>query len=302
MDNKYLDCDNYVCKDYYTYCTDLYEPGYKQMYNQDGGKQEENELYNYLSCTAYTNEYGQDFFVGPHCGSDHYTISLGVFSDENCVDYTGETVSLAKILGYGYDDETFFHIPHECISCDGSAQFEQDEERYSEMYKGEGAYGEYVEAPNSDFDDVVAVCAALFERSAQCHIHMSNYGKMTNYMDEVDVEYEQRYCNFIDNIVYGTYNEYGEIKLKNDSFDLADWRNPEQYSKVHSVNMPVGQAVLLSMSVLAVVALSALAFVTQRALTRGRSSPWKPRFGKFGKKSVEGSESASGPATNASLI
>ena len=153
VDQTYMPCDEYVCKDYYTYCSDLYEPNYKTMYNDENGQQqynqyqqtyqqvynnggggngykyydydynqqqEENELYQFLECTEYVNEYGQQYFVGPHCASDHYTISLGVFSDENCVDYLGETISLSKVLGYGYDDESFFHLPHECISCDGA--------------------------------------------------------------------------------------------------------------------------------------------------------------------------------------
>merc|ERR1711915_930909 len=168
------------------YCSDLYEPNYKQMYadenqganayqeyqnnnqqnqqqyqnyyqnqNQNGNygnygnrrtEENKNELYQFLQCTEYENEYGQQYYVGPHCGSDHYTISLGVFSDENCVNYLGETVSLSKVLGYGYDDESFFHLPHECISCDGAHQFEEDEGRYNEMYTGYGVYGEYVEA------------------------------------------------------------------------------------------------------------------------------------------------------------
>jgi len=177
VDQTYMPCDEYVCKDYYTYCSDLYEPQYKQMYNDGnqnnnqnnnygggnnnynynynnayaygnvngnvngnnyyggggGGnnaykyynydymeQQNQNQLYDFLQCTGYDNEYGQRYFVGPHCGSDHYTISLGVFADENCVEYLGETVSLSKVLGYGYDDESFFHLPHECISCDGA--------------------------------------------------------------------------------------------------------------------------------------------------------------------------------------
>merc|ERR1711865_974993 len=196
VDQTYMPCDEYVCKDYYTYCSDLYEPNYKTMYNDENGQQqynqyqqtyqqvynngggggggngykyydydynqqqEENELYQFLECTEYINEYGQQYFVGPHCASDHYTISLGVFSDENCVDYLGETISLSKVLGYGYDDESFFHLPHECISCDGAQQFQEDDERYNEMYMGQGVYGEYVEAPNEEFDDVVAMCAA----------------------------------------------------------------------------------------------------------------------------------------------
>jgi len=269
-----------------------------------GEQQDQNELYRFLECTQYINEYGQEYFVGPHCGSDHYTISLGVFSDENCVDYLGGTISLSKVLGYGYDDESFFHLPHECISCDGAKQFNEDEERYSEMYIGVGVYGEYVEAPNEEFDDIVAMCAALFERSAQCNIHMNNYEMMTKYMENLDAEFEQRYCNFIDNIVYGSYNENGEIKLRADSFDLSDWRNPEQYKKLR---MPAGQAVGLALSILLVVALSALAFITQRSLTR-RSTPWKPkRISSSVERQDSGiymgrSRSGSVPAANPPLI
>ena len=340
VDQAFMPCDEYVCNDYYTYCSELYEPNYKQMYNDEGNnnnnnnnnkdqnyyqqyyqnqqnnnqaqnyaeyyqnyqqnyqqnmqnnyyesnynyqeqQQNKNELYQFLECSEYENEYGQQFFVGPHCGSDHYTISLGVFSDENCVNYVGETISLSKVLGYGYDDESFFHLPHECISCDGAQQFEDDEQRYQEMYTGWGVYGEYVEAPNEEFDDIVGMCAALFERSAQCNIHMNNYGTMSNYMDKIDLAFEQRYCAFIDNIVYGTYDEMGEIKLKADTFDFNDWRNPDQYKKL---KMPAGQAIGLALSILLVVALSALAFITQRSLTR-KGTPWRPR--RFQKKSVE---------------
>jgi hypothetical protein len=141
------------------------------------------------------------------------------------------------------------------------------------MQKGQGVYGEYVEPPNTEFDDIVAMCAALFERSAQCNIHMQNYEMMAKYMDTMDAEFEQRYCNFIDNIVYGSYDEEGEIKLKPESFDLADWRNPEQYKKIR---MPAGQAVMLSLSILLVVALAALALFTQRSLKR-QSTPWRPK-------------------------
>lgn len=77
-------------------------------YNEE---QEQNRLYDFLACTQHIDEYGQEYFVGPHCGSDHYTITLGVFADENCVEYLGESVSLSKVLGYGYDEESFFSSP-----------------------------------------------------------------------------------------------------------------------------------------------------------------------------------------------
>jgi len=312
IDQQFEPCDEYVCKDYYTYCSDLYEPQYKQMYSNGNQNQNQNEnnnddanyqynykdaqdqqseLYAFLDCTEYTNQYGQQYYVGPHCGSDHYTISLGIFSDENCVNFIGETVSLSKVLGYGYDDESFFHLPHECISCDGAQQFEQDYEQYQQMYQGQGVYGDYVEAPNSEFDDVVGMCAALFERSAQCNIHMSNYGMMAKYMDNVDAAFEQRYCAFIDNIVYGTYDEMGEIKLKNEAFDFNDWRNPEQYKKMR---MPAGQAIGLALSVLLTIALAALAFITQRTLTR-RGTPWRPRRFKKGIDVPQGSPNPTPP-------
>ena len=96
---------------------------------------------------------------------------------------------------------------------------------------------------------------------------------MAKYMEELDTEYEQRYCNFIDNIVYGAYDESGEILLKPDTFDLKEWRNPEQYKKM---KMPAGQAIGLAISATLVAALSALAFFTQRSLTR-QSTPWRPK-------------------------
>jgi hypothetical protein len=131
---------------------------------------------------------------------------------------------------------------------------------------------------------------------------MENYNMMSKYMDTVDAEFEQRYCNFIDNIVYGAYDEEGEIKLRPESFDLADWRNPEQYKKVR---MPAGQAVMLAISVLLVVALAALAFFTQRSLQR-QSTPWRPKRSSLDSVDMERQPSGiamerarSGPASSA---
>merc|ERR1712194_379031 len=116
----------------------------------------------------------------------------------------------------------------------------------------------------------------------------NSYGVMAKYMEDLDVGFEQRYCNFIDNIVYGTYDEMGEIKLKADTFDFSDWKNADQYKKMR---MPAGQAIGLALSVLLFVALAALAFITQRSLTR-KGTPWRPR--RFN-KSVEVSQGPANP-------
>ena len=80
----------------------------------------------YLECQRYVKEMGQQYYIGPHCGSDHYTISLGVFSDENCLKYMGDDISLASVLGYTYSDQDIFKLPKQCISCDGSVTSDGD--------------------------------------------------------------------------------------------------------------------------------------------------------------------------------
>lgn len=110
VEQEYMYCDNYVCSDYYTYCTDMY-----------GDNQQEGQfdVRDFIECEAFENEYGM-YYIGPHCGSDHYTVSLGIFSDENCVNYIGDTISLKSVLGYQYSDDDLFKFPKECISCDGT--------------------------------------------------------------------------------------------------------------------------------------------------------------------------------------
>lgn len=101
-------CDDYICGDYYTYCSDLY------------GETSNFDVSQYLECTEYQASNGFTYYIAPHCGSDHFTISLGVFSDENCLEYIGEDVSLANVLGFKYNDGDLFQFPKECISCDGT--------------------------------------------------------------------------------------------------------------------------------------------------------------------------------------
>ena len=107
-EQHYEYCDDYTCNDYYTYCSDMY------------GDDNEVDLSDFLECSEYTNDYDQTYYIGPHCGDDHFKISIGVFSDENCLNYIGETVTLASVLGFGWNDDDLFKLPKECISCDGT--------------------------------------------------------------------------------------------------------------------------------------------------------------------------------------
>jgi hypothetical protein len=139
--------------------------------------------------------------------------------------------------------------------------------------QGDGRYGDYVTAPETDQEGVVAVCRALYEGSAQCNMNMNNFESISQYMSDYELAVEQRTCSFIENIIYGAYDESGDILLKPESFDFADWQNPQQYKKLR---MPADQAVFLSLSIIAFIATAAAAVFTHRSMTR-TSSPWRPK-------------------------
>jgi hypothetical protein len=109
-------CDEYVCGDYVTYCTDWYGDQETQRANAFN-------LGDYTECTEYEGADGQSYYVAPHCGSNHFTIKLGVYSDESCVNYIGDTVSIATVLGYQASGTELNYFPKECISCDGAVSF-----------------------------------------------------------------------------------------------------------------------------------------------------------------------------------
>lgn len=254
-EQEYATCDNYVCGDYYTYCSDLY------------GQQSEYELLDFIECQPFQTENGQTFYVGPHCGSDHFTISLGVFSDESCT--TAVDVSLSYVLGSDFSDEDLFKLPKECISCDGTS--EEDEDAGAE--ENQGRYGEYATAPETDVDGVVAMCRALYEGSATCNSHMNDYDQMTQYMSSYERESEKINCAFIDNIIGGNYDESGEIRLTIDQFDFSDWRNIQQYKRLR---MPKEQAFMLAISIIGCVGMAFVAMMLHRSLQRS-TDPWVPK-------------------------
>jgi hypothetical protein len=157
---------------------------------------------------------------------------------------------------------------------------EEDAENQSTSSYSTGYYGnkyqDYQE-PNVNTDGVVAFCSAMYSSSATCNVNMNSYSEMSEYMSEAEIRQETRNCAFIDNIVYGTYDQQGDIQLTSPTFDFSDWKNPEQYRKVQ---LPASQAIGLALSVLLVVCLSATAIFMNRSLHR-RDMPWRPR--RFGR-------------------
>jgi hypothetical protein len=109
-------CDEYVCGDYVKYCTDWYGDAETQRASTFS-------LGAYTQCTAFQGADGKLYYIAPHCGSNHFTIKLGIYSDNQCVDYIGDTVSISTVLGYQTQDSDLNYFPKECISCDGAVSF-----------------------------------------------------------------------------------------------------------------------------------------------------------------------------------
>ena len=60
------------------------------------------DMSGYFECTEVEKANGQVAYVGPHCAEDGFTITLGVYSDENCYDYIGNGIDISS---FGIDVE-----------------------------------------------------------------------------------------------------------------------------------------------------------------------------------------------------
>lgn len=109
-------CDEEICEDY-SMCVEE-EPA-----DDDAAEEEEEvNMEEFFDCVRV--EYGDDdgndeeYFLGPHCGSDGYTVSIGVYSDEECNTYIGDDMSVEDVAGFSIDtDELSSYFPKECVSC-----------------------------------------------------------------------------------------------------------------------------------------------------------------------------------------
>eukprot|EP00980_Cylindrotheca_fusiformis_P028548 scaffold22610_cov115-Cylindrotheca_fusiformis.AAC.1 len=156
----YPPCDNDVCGDYYTYCSEL-EGNVKNQTSSDNtnfmtctpfesfsfvqeetdDEDQEQQNKKYKRYAYYEEGEGIVFYIGPHCAGDHYHLTLGVFSDEYCENYIGDQVSVSQVLGFQFDSSNIFQLPEECLSCDGMADVMEYNE-YNYEHQGESRYND----------------------------------------------------------------------------------------------------------------------------------------------------------------
>uniref|UniRef100_A0A6V2QEH1 Uncharacterized protein n=1 Tax=Ditylum brightwellii TaxID=49249 RepID=A0A6V2QEH1_9STRA len=77
-------------------------------------------------------------------------------------------------------------------------------------------------------------------------------------------------CNFIGNVITGSYNENGEIFLDNDEFETL-----MEMARYYASGVSLYQAIGLAVSILATLFLSFYSCYLHRALTK--KAPWRPR-------------------------
>ena len=64
------------------------------------GNDIETEFEEYFECTEVERNNGMIAYIGPHCGQDGKTVTLGLYSDENCNEYIGNSFNINNFLGY----------------------------------------------------------------------------------------------------------------------------------------------------------------------------------------------------------
>eukprot|EP00586_Coscinodiscus_wailesii_P007032 CAMPEP_0172491132 /NCGR_PEP_ID=MMETSP1066-20121228/21832_1 /TAXON_ID=671091 /ORGANISM="Coscinodiscus wailesii, Strain CCMP2513" /LENGTH=538 /DNA_ID=CAMNT_0013260009 /DNA_START=220 /DNA_END=1836 /DNA_ORIENTATION=+ len=204
----------------------------------------------FLECVKYENENGEELYIGPHCASDGATLVLGLYQDEDCSYYVGDNYDISDFTGLNIQDDGLAkYYSGECINCKQSELAYQNQDE------------------NDDDDNAVSeICENLFDQSAKCHKFYNN----PVYMSEEQENNANMVCYFIDNVLSGSYDEYGQIVLSNDDIvSSAVNFSPDDISTT--------QLTFIGVSLLACIFLIGYSCYLHRAITR--KAPWRPRRG-----------------------
>mmetsp|Transcript_22476 Transcript_22476/g.45035 ORF Transcript_22476/g.45035 Transcript_22476/m.45035 type:complete len:721 (+) Transcript_22476:161-2323(+) len=187
-----------------------------KIYEDVCGEDIDSEYAEYFECTAVENKYGQVAYVGPHCAEDGVTVTLGLYSDENCYEYIGKGANMRNFLGDDLPEDALYDYvtgslesvveywnPMEqlCIPCNSADQ----------LYEDEGMY--YHDDGNYDNDEINELCENLYLTSARCDKHYRSYSSKTKNEKYYDKALMDLSCDFIDSVVEGNFDEDGFVIL-----------------------------------------------------------------------------------------
>merc|ERR1712048_19287 len=205
---------------------------------------------NFLDCVEFENNNGKVLYIGPHCYDDGVSIVLGLYSDDQCSQYLGDSIAIDDFTNMAFDDDGLYQYYNaDCISC-----------QQSDLYQKED---------NDDNDYAVSeICENLFDQSAKCH----KYFYEPVYNSEEQKNNEDKVCSFIGNVLSGQYNEYGQIFLYVDDFEKVSG-----YARNTIEGISILHIVAILVSFMACIILLSYSCYLHRAITR--KAPWRPRRG-----------------------
>jgi hypothetical protein len=167
------------------------------------------EAYGYVDATEFlecimiyaSDDNSEVLWAGPICASSGHQIQIGVFSDENCVNYD----DTKDVNDYLYGNGVSMHAidfflkktyTNTCISC------QEPSEQNQNAQEGE------------DADVVTELCEQLYTDAAKCEKTHGFAGGYANYYGyENQLAQEEAVCEYMVSLKAGTYDETGEILL-----------------------------------------------------------------------------------------
>ncbi|KAL9181258.1 hypothetical protein ACHAXT_010063 [Thalassiosira profunda] len=177
----------------------------------------DDSLTEYFECTEAGGMY-----VGPHCGADGFSVTLGVYADEECNKYVGGDV--ADYIGQDVDEDDlmkwynsrhgvldFLYEGEEeslCISC------ARKDNVYEQLQYGgdDDANNGDEEEADADEGEISELCQAVYESSARCDRHFRSFSRGD--LSQEQWKEMQLSCAFIESIDIGNYDELGYVNLK----------------------------------------------------------------------------------------
>eukprot|EP00550_Attheya_septentrionalis_P002055 CAMPEP_0198289374 /NCGR_PEP_ID=MMETSP1449-20131203/7566_1 /TAXON_ID=420275 /ORGANISM="Attheya septentrionalis, Strain CCMP2084" /LENGTH=395 /DNA_ID=CAMNT_0043987683 /DNA_START=57 /DNA_END=1244 /DNA_ORIENTATION=- len=180
----YDDGDDEACESHcYT------DAGASECVEVEDENEEDFEIQEFLECQEIENNggnnnngnYNQLYYVGPYCTNNGKSITLGVFTDEQCSQKTDNSIYATYNYGKTLPYSSQSLVAHDCISCEEEQEADENEN---------GNYNNY----NDQYQEreIKQLCEEVREDAAACEQNLGSSGPYYK---------NNQACNYIHNIL-----------------------------------------------------------------------------------------------------
>ena len=245
-----------------------------------------NYLTQYFTCSQVQGN--SALYIGPYCdGDDGVSISLGVFKDQYCSEYVGDSIPIESLLGSYFDNDSLFEPyltgslvdfmdetsveAHKEIISSGNFSYSSELAEYynplDQICIPCKASRQPYEVLGSVYDDdattndINDLCETLYMTSARCDKHIS-YDESTEQIEAV-ATLQGMSCDFIESVLKGKVDNDGLVDI-----GRKNWRKYRpgivwsKYAKETAKMSPL-QALGLSVSIVGCLVLGMWAYILQ---------------------------------------